>query len=190
MEKNNFFSGDESKKPSIEVPEVPKVSIESAVETIGNSLEISPTLNDNVALCVIKPDAFKNRENIIKMLKGCGLHIVKRTPAQLSEGFVVNEMYGGDKLPKPLAEATARHFLSGPSEVVIVQGDNVIAKLLNLVGLKTNPKLCDKETIRYIYGDHVPEKLAGGLEYYRNAAHRPTSPDEAQKDLKKFKDLI
>jgi nucleoside diphosphate kinase len=161
-----------------------------AVKIIEKSIEISPTLNDNIALCVIKPDAFLNRDLIVKRLEDSGLYIVRRTTRDLSENFVVNEMYGSDKLPKPIAEATARHFLSGSSEIVLVKGDNVVNKLMSLVGLKTNPALCEEDTIRYIYGDHIPEELGEGLKYFRNAAHRPTNTDEAVTDLKKFKDLI
>ena len=161
-----------------------------AIETIERSIEISPTLDDNIALCVIKPDAFSNRDLIVKRLQDSGLYIVRRTTRDLSEDFVVNEMYGTDKLPKPIAEATAKHFLSGSSEIVLVRGDNVVNKLLNLVGVKTNPALCEEDTIRYIYGDHVPEELGEGLKYFRNAAHRPTNTNEAVADLKKFKNLI
>jgi nucleoside diphosphate kinase len=161
-----------------------------AIKTIERSIEISPTLDDSIALCVIKPDAFSNRDLIVKRLEESGLYIVRRTIRDLSKNFVINEMYGADKLPKPVAEATARHFLSGSSEIILVKGDNVVNKLLNLVGLKTNPALCEEDTIRYIYGDHVPEELGEGLKYFRNAAHRPTNTDEAMADLKKFKDLI
>jgi nucleoside diphosphate kinase len=73
---------------------------------------------------------------------------------------------------------------------LLVKGDNVVSKLLNLVGLKTNPALCEEDTIRYIYGDHIPEELGEGLEYFRNATHRPTNTNEAIDDLEKFKDLI
>ena len=100
---------------------------------------------------------------------------------------MVGEMYKPEELPKPIAEATKRHFLSGKSEVILVKGDNVFKKLLETVGLKTNPALCDPEAIRYIYGDHVPEELEEGLKYYRNAAHRPSSSKQATDELKSFR---
>ncbi|MEI6843382.1 MAG: nucleoside-diphosphate kinase [bacterium] len=170
--------------------ERPTGDIETAIETIGNSIEISPTLDDTIAICVIKPDAFLHRDDIVRRLESSGLYIVQRTPKQLGENFVVHEMYGKDALPKPLEDAHIRHFLSGESEIIIVKGDNVVRKLLDTVGLKTNPALCDPETIRYIYGDLVPEELEQGLKYFRNAAHRPTSNEEAREDLNKFSKII
>lgn len=165
-------------------------NVEEAIETINNSIEISPTLDETLAICVIKPDAFLHREAIVKRLEDSGLYIVQRTPKQLSEEFVINQMYGKDKLPKPLEEAHARHFLSGESEIILVKGDNVVRKLLDTVGLKTNPALCNPDTIRYIYGDHVPEELEQGLKYYRNAAHRPASEVEVKEDLEKFRNIL
>lgn len=170
--------------------EVEPQNIEGAIETVSNSIEISPTLDETLAICVIKPDAFLHREAIVKRLEDSGLYIVQRTPKQLSEEFVVKQMYGKDKLPKPLEDAHARHFLSGESEIILVKGDNVVRKLLDTVGLKTNPALCNPDTIRYIYGDHVPEELEEGLKYYRNAAHRPASETEVREDLEKFRDIL
>lgn len=161
-----------------------------AIEILQNSLEISPTIHDNIAICVIKPDAFVHRDAIVERLKESGLYIVKRTDLVLPENFVVNEMYGGDHLPKQIAEATRRHFLSGPSEIILVKGDNLLAKLLQTVGLKTNPALCDPETVRFMYGDHVPEDLDEGLQYYKNAAHRGTTPAEIEADLQKFRNIL
>lgn len=179
----------ESNTPVLETKESTVSPIE-AIETIENSFEVSPTLDDNIAICVIKPDAFIHRGEIVKRLESSGLYIVQRTVKELNEEFVVGKMYGADDLPKPIAEATKRHFLGGPSEIVLVKGDDVVHKLLNLVGLKTNPALCDPETVRFIYGDHIPEELEGGLKYYKNAAHRPTNVREAQEDLDKFRDLL
>lgn len=181
---------------SSELPNVPNfekgesLDVNNAIETISNSIEISPTMDDTVAICVIKPDAFLHRDDIVKRLEESGLYIVQRTSKQLSEDFVVKVMYGKDKLPKPLEDAHARHFLSGESEIVIVKGNDVVNKLLKTIGLKTNPALCNPETVRYIYGDHIPEELEEGLKYFRNAAHRPTTKEESVEDLEKFRSIL
>jgi nucleoside diphosphate kinase len=166
------------------------LNVDGAIDALEKSIEISPTLKDDVALCLIKPDAFDNRDYIVERLKASGLYIVKRVTKALPEDFVIEKMYGADKLPKPIAEATSRHFQSGPSEIILVKGDDVVQKLLHSIGLKTNPALCEEDTIRYIYGDHVPEELEGGLKYFRNAAHRPMNEKEAVDDLEKFKEII
>lgn len=170
--------------------EIKTPELSNAIEVIRNSIEISPALEEGVAICVIKPDAFGSRDMIVKRLEDSGLYIVKRTIKKLPENFVIGEMYKKDKFPKPIQEATARHFLSGESEIILVKGDDVISKLLGVVGLKTDPSLCNTETIRYIYGDHIPEQLEGGLKYYRNAAHRAMNNEERIEDINKFKPLL
>lgn len=166
-----------------------KDSLDNTIENLGDSIEISPSIEGELAICVIKPDAFTHRDAIVKRLEESGLYIVERRPVGLTESFVVKEMYGKDKLPKPLEDAHIRHFLSGKSEVVLVRGGNAVGKLLTTVGLKTNPALCEPDTIRYIYGSHIPEELEDGLKYYRNAAHRPTNEQEAEEDLNKFRKI-
>ena len=161
-----------------------------AIQTIESSIEISPIIDTDIALCVIKPDAFQNKDIIIKRLEDSGLYIVKSVTKNLPEKFVIGEMYDPDTLPKPIIEATAKHFSSGPSEIILVKGDNVVQKLLQVIGLKTNPALCEEDTVRYMYGDHVPEELEQGLKYYRNAAHRSSNEAEAVADVKKFKQIL
>ena len=158
------------------------------IETLEHSIEVSPVLDGNLAICLIKPDAFLNRNAIVRKLEESGLYIVSRDIKELTEQFVVGGMYSSDDMPTPIAEATKRHLLSGPSEVLVVRGD--INKLLTTVGLKTNPALCDSDSIRYIYGNHVPEELGEGLRYYRNAAHRPRDEKEAEKDLNLFREIL
>ena len=160
------------------------------METLEHSVEISPTFSDDLAICVIKPDAFGHRDAIVKRLEESGLYVVSRNTKELTENFVIGGMYDPAGMSKPVADATARHFASGPSEIILVKGDHVVKKLLETVGVKTNPALCDPDTIRYIYGTHVPEELEEGLKYYRNAAHRPRDSAEAQKNLKDFGEIL
>jgi nucleoside diphosphate kinase len=168
----------------------PNSKIEKAIETIGESMEISFTEDSKIAICVIKPDAFLFRDAIVEKLKNSGLYIVKRNSIKLPSEFVVGEMYGKDQLPKPVEEATLKHFESGESEIILVEGEDVARKLLEMVGLKTNPALCDPETLRFVYGSHIPEELGDGLKYYRNAAHRSTNDEEVKEDLEKFNQFL
>lgn len=179
--KKETIGSRENKLEAINAPE--------AMETIEKSIEISPTMDERVAICLIKPDAFSHREAIVKRLEESGLFIITRTTKELTEEFVEKEMTD-EEARKPIVEATKEHLLSGPSEIILVRGDNVVRKLLDTVGLKTNPALCDPETIRYIYGNHMPKELEEGLKYYRNAAHRPSNNEEVKSDLKKFRDLL
>jgi nucleoside diphosphate kinase len=166
-----------------------KLEIPETTEIQAGSVEVVSTPDERLAVCVIKPDAFQNRKKIIRCLENSGLYIVQHATRELSDRFVVGVMYSPDEFPKPVAEATQRHFAEGPSEVLLVQGDDVVQKLLKAVGMTTAPSECDPETIRYIYGDHIPVELEQGLKYHRNAAHRPKTPEEAMLDKEKFRGL-
>ena len=147
-------------------------------------------LSSNLAICLIKPDAYKYKEEIIRRIEYAGLGIVHKVSRTLSDRFV-EKLYSDVSTKEPLLKATMHHFLAGPSEILIVKGGlDILSKLLNTVGLKTNPALCDPESIRFIYGNHIPEELGKGLQYYQNAAHRPTNQEEADRDLNLFKDII
>jgi nucleoside diphosphate kinase len=119
-----------------------------------------------------------------------GLYVVSRNTRELTENLVVGGMYNPEGIPTPVLDATKRHLLSGPSEVILVKGDAVINKLLTTVGVKTNPALCTPDSIRYIYGDHVPKELGQGLKYYRNAAHRPRDAAENKSNLETFREIL
>jgi nucleoside diphosphate kinase len=176
-------------KSAAEVPEK-KIETLEAIESLERSIEISPALRDDMAIFVIKPDAFPFRDAIVERVGESGLSVVSRNVKELTERFVVGAMYDPKEIPAPVIEATKRHMLSGPSEIVLVKGDDAVRKLLAMVGVKTNPALCDPDSIRYIYGNHVPEELGEGLQYYRNAAHRSRDAAEAEKDLKNFGDIL
>jgi nucleoside diphosphate kinase len=169
-------------------------NFERQPEEIGyaDSVETSPIIETdegNIVLFVIKPDAFKSRDNIIKRIEGSGLYIVRKKIIKLPDEFVIGKMYDPDEIPKEIQEETLKHFNEGRSEVVLVKGDaDIIQKVLAETGMKTNPALCEDDTIRYIYGDHVPVELGNGLKYFRNAIHRPKNEGEAKKDLENFQD--
>ena len=161
--------------------------LENGLERIENDLEVS-NVKDGEAVCVIKPDAYENRNRIVQKLEESGLYIVRRSLAELSEQFITNKMYSS--IPEPILKATLKHFSSGPCEIVLVKGDNVINKLLKSTGLHTAPPLCDHETIRFIYGTHMVEELEEGYRYWRNAVHRAKNEKERIEDLSKFNNLL
>lgn len=153
-------------------------------------IEVSPVRDVQEAIALIKPDAFHSRDMIVKRLEDSGLYIAKKKDLTLPEDFVIGKFYSKEQLPKPIADATLRHFASGPSEILLIKGDNIAEKLLKLIGSKINPAECDEDTIRYIFGNHTPEQLEGDLKYYRNAAHKPRTDEERKDDLKKFEPLF
>ena len=165
---------------------------EESNEFIGQSLEISPAIGEDEAVCVIKPDAFPWRDAIVRHLEEMGLSIVKRKTKQLEADFVDEKMVSPE-WSDDVKEATRRHFLEGPSEFLVVKGaagSDALEKLRAAVGEETNPALCDRDTIRFIYGDIAPEKLPSGGRYYRNAVHRPKDGEEAEEDKKRFGEIF
>ncbi len=163
---------------------------EQNLNQLLDSSSVSVDPESGLAIVVIKPDAFKNRDQILRRLEREGLHIEKTVEKRLPDNFVIGSMY--KDLPKGIEEETLRHFHSGPSEIILVNGgDDVLKKIVDATGLNTDPDKCDKGTIRYMFGEHFwrdtsdPDKL-----YIRNAAHRGKTKAEKEEDLKKFKTFL
>lgn len=74
--------------------------------------------------------------------------------------------------------------------VIFVEGYNVIEKIYNLVGTKTNPAECDENSLRYLYGTHEPIILNHNKKFWYNGFHRPINADEAKCEMKILKQLI
>lgn len=166
--------------------EKPKSLENKNKELIKNS-DISVNQENNLAVVVIKPDAFAKKELIIKMLEDSGLGIVKTITKELPENFVLKAMY--KDLPTGLEEETFKHFNSGPSEIVLLRGgEDLLQKIIALTGDKTNPEECDEKTIRYLFGEHFGRDTENG-QYFRNAIHRASTKEEQIEDLEKFRTL-
>ena len=160
---------------------------ENWLESVENNLEIAPGEGDE-AVCLIKSGVYDKRDEIVKRLEDSGLYIVRRSIAELSENFIREQMY--PNIPAPIMEATLKHLMSGPCEIVLVKGGNVVNTLIGSVGAKTSPALCEPDTIRFIYGTHMAEELREGYKYWRNAAHRAKDEVERKCDLEKFKPFL
>lgn len=167
--------------------EKPKIEVEKVESVIGNSdILVSP--ESGLAVVVIKPDAFKKRDQIISRLESSGLYVVKTITKKLPEDFVIGTMY--KNLPKGIEEETLKHFATGPSEIILLEGgSDLLKKIITLTGEKTNPDQCDKNTIRSLFGEHFGRETPDG-DYFRNAIHRGKDPKEQKNDLDKFKHLL
>ncbi len=98
-------------------------------------------------------------------------------------------MYKG--LSKGIEEATLEHFNNGPSEIVLLEGGpDLLQKVVSVTGGDTDPKKCDEESIRYIFGEHFDRATSDGGIYHRNAAHRAKDPVEQKKDLDSFEQWL
>ena len=152
------------------------------------SSDIVVNPESGLAMVVIKPDAFKNRDQIIRRLENYGLYIVQTKTRQLSENFVANVMY--KDLPVGIQRETIKHFSSGPAEIILVKGgENIIQDIVSLTGEKTNPRECSEDSIRYIFGEHFGREAGDDKKYFRNAIHRAKDQKEQEEDLEKFRDI-
>lgn len=168
----------------MEGPKFEDLNNEKIIET--SDIVVNP--ESGLAMVVIKPDAFKNKEQIIKRLENSGLYVVSTKTRQLSENFVANVMY--KDLPAGILEETIKHFNSGPAEIILVKGgENIVKDIVSLTGEKTNPNECSDDSIRYIFGEHFGRETDDGKTYFRNAIHRAKDENEQEGDLDKFRDI-
>jgi len=166
-------------------------TIKSGQEKVKKMIEASDISVDpesNLAVVMIKPNAFKNRGLIIQRLKDSGLYVVKTVAKQLPENFVIGAML--DNTPeKGLQEETLKHLESGPSEIILLKGDDLLKKIILLTGENTDPNKCSKESIRYLFGEHEVTETKDGS-FHANAVHRPKTEEERTGDLEKFRQII
>ncbi|MDR3558471.1 MAG: nucleoside-diphosphate kinase [Candidatus Pacebacteria bacterium] len=163
---------------------------EEELEKLVESSDVAVDAESGLALVVIKPDAFSKRDQIVKRLESSGLYIVRKKMRKLPDDFVIGQMYGAD-MPKGIREETLKHFNSGPSEVILVNGGpDILNKIVKVTGEHTDPNRCDESSIRYAFGEHFMREANDGSQYSRNAVHRAKNGKERAEDLEKFKPLL
>lgn len=126
-------------------------------------------------LAIIKPDAVKKHVigDIINRYEKAGLKPIAMKLMQMSkataEGF-----YAVHKA-RPFFDSLCAFMCSGPSLVMVLQGDNAIKKNRELMG-PTDPAKADAGTIRKAHGTNI--------EF--NAVHGSDSPETAQFEIGYF----
>lgn len=157
---------------------------------VENMIKLSDIVVDSgsgFAMVVIKPDAFSQKDQIIRKLENSGLYVVQTKTRNFPDRFVSEVMY--KDMPEGIKNETIKHFNDGPAEIVLVKGgDDILQKLVEVTGEKTNPNECDTDSIRYVFGEHFGRETEDGKTYYRNAVHRAKDQGEQKDDLKKFRD--
>lgn len=126
-------------------------------------------------LSIIKPDAVKKDVigDIIQQFEKEGLKIVASKMIHLSE-LEAKGFYAVHK-ERPFFGELVEFMVSGPIFVMVLEGDNAIAKNREIMGA-TNPKEASPETIRAKYGTDI------GM----NAVHGSDSPDTAKIEVAFF----
>ncbi len=126
-------------------------------------------------LSIIKPDAVEAGciGDIIKVFEAKRFRIVAARLVNLSkeeaEGFYA--VHRG----KPFFESLTAFMSSGPALVMVLEGENVIARLREVMGA-TNPAHAAPGTIRKIYATNIE----------RNAVHGSDGPETAAFEIAYF----
>lgn len=134
---------------------------------------------------MIKPEGMHYQGEIRDYIgRHLSIGAIRRVTPSLPD-WVLDELY--DDLTPELRRATRAAF-DGPVELGLVHGNDAIAQLLMLVGEKTSPAECHPDSIRHRFG--IPEPvILEGVPYFRNAVHRPKTPEEAMTHIELFRRL-
>jgi len=126
-------------------------------------------------LTIIKPDAMESGRagDIIKILEANQFKIIAARLVNLTkkeaEGFYA--VHRG----KPFFESLTAFMSSGRTLVMVLEGENVIARLRDVMGA-TNPAQAAPGTIRKLYATNIE----------RNAVHGSDAPETAAFEIAYF----
>ena len=123
-------------------------------------------------LAIIKPDAVNKHVigDIVSRYEKAGLKPVAMRLMQMAKP-VAEGFYAVHKA-RPFFDSLCTFMSSGPSVVLVLQGENAIKKNRELMGA-TDPAKAEKGTIRAAHGTNI--------EY--NAVHGSDSPDTAKFEI-------
>jgi nucleoside-diphosphate kinase len=126
-------------------------------------------------LAIIKPDAVNKHVigDILSRYEKAGLNPVAMRLMQMAKP-VAEGFYAVHKA-RPFFDSLCTFMSSGPSVVLVLQGENAIKKNRELMGA-TDPAKAEKGTIRAAHGTNI--------EY--NAVHGSDSPDTAKFEITFF----
>ena len=119
-------------------------------------------------LSIIKPDAVeRNLENEIKLIfEKNKLKIIKSKKVKISKNEA-EEFYKVHQT-KPFYDDLCSYLSSGPIVVMILEGENAIAKNRQLMGA-TDPLKADEGTIRKMFGVSIDKNSVHGSDSIENA---------------------
>lgn len=120
-------------------------------------------------LSIIKPDAVKKNVigKIVDRFESNGLRIAAMKKVQLSQQDAA-EFYAVHK-ERPFFGELVEFMTSGPVVVMVLEGENAVAKNRELMGA-TNPKEAAPGTIRADFADSIDANAVHGSDSLENAA--------------------
>lgn len=142
---------------------------------IAFAIASSATLCAEQTLSIIKPDAVKEHHigEIISRFEKNGLNIANLKMTKLSKEKA-GEFYAEHK-ERPFYSNLIEYMTSGPIVIMVLDGDNAIAKNRKLMGA-TDPAKAEQGTIRKDFGSSIEH----------NAVHGSDSIDSAKREITFF----
>jgi len=120
-------------------------------------------------LSIVKPDGVQKHliGQVIKRFEGRGLKVVGLKMISMdkkeAEGFYA--VHRG----KPFFESLTSFMSSGPSVVMVLEGDGAIAKIRELMGA-TDPKQAKEGTLRQQFATNIEKNVVHGSDASETAA--------------------
>ncbi len=126
-------------------------------------------------LAIIKPDAVNKQVigDIIQRYEAAGLHLIAMKMMHLSKSLA--EGFYAVHRERPFFHDLTAFMSSGPSVVLVLEGDNAIRTNRDLMGA-TDPQRAETGTIRAIHGASIEA----------NAVHGSDSPETASFEIGYF----
>jgi nucleoside-diphosphate kinase len=124
-------------------------------------------------LCIIKPDAFDRKDEIIQDIKSKGFSVLE----QIDEHITQQEWrkFYSEHSEKAFFGDLIKHMSSGLVCILLLQKDSGISDLRSLIGA-TDPKKARKGSLRSKYGTVSP----------KNAVHGSDSEESAKVEIEMF----
>ncbi len=121
-------------------------------------------------LSIIKPDAVKKGVigKIMDRFESNGLRIAAAKKLQLSQADA--ETFYAIHSERPFFKDLVAFMISGPVMVMVLEGDNAMAKNRDLMGA-TNPAEAEAGTIRADFADSIDANAVHGSDSLENAAN-------------------
>lgn len=129
-------------------------------------------INLEQTLVIIKPDGVERNliGSILNEYERNGL-VIKNIKMLVADEELAKEHYD-EHVDKPFFNDLVDYITSGPSCVLIIEGENAIDRVRKINGA-TNPKEAQDNTIRALYG----------LELSKNTVHASDSQKSAKREI-------
>lgn len=135
-----------------------------------------------MAIYIVKPEAIEHRKEIREFIEKNSFLTIRYSKLMILNDEAIHYLFIDDR-GTALLNAIKQHMLGKRVEVnIVVSGERseeeLATELVRVTGAHFNPKLCDPNTVRAIFGSS-DFMMYHNQKYFLNAIHR-SSPQESQ----------